>query len=105
MSATKFKSANSEQTSTKMGCWLLYSDTCGIFPVIDIFSYLGYADSTDTVLHSCFDLLFAEAACLSLRYPLYPVSKEQMKPRSQKVDILSLEIFQDIASSSPLRVH
>ena len=52
----------------------------GIFPIIDIFrvSYVGnYADSTDTILHFCFDLLLAEAACLSLRYSLCPVRKVQ----------------------------
>ena len=80
----------------------------GIFPIIDIFSYcdIGYADSTDTIiLHFCFNLLFAEATSLSLRYSLCPVRKEQTQARSQKADILSLEIFLDIASSSLLRVH
>jgi hypothetical protein len=76
----------------------------GIFQVLDIFSYLGYAD-TDIILHSCFDLLFEEAACLSFRYSLGTVRKEQTKPRLQKADILLLEIFPDIVSSSPLRVH
>ena len=73
-----------------------------------IFSYLGYADSTDSILHSCFDLLLAEAASLSLCYSLYPVRKEQMKLNEASLteaDILSLENFQDIASSSLLRVH
>ena len=77
----------------------------GIFPIVDIFSYIGYADSTDTIILLCFDLLFAEAYCLSLRYSLCPVRKEQTKALSQKADILPLETFQDIASSSLLRAH
>ena len=43
-----------------------------------LLSFVGYADSTDTILHSCFDLLSAEAACLSLRYSLCQVRKIQM---------------------------
>ena len=41
-----------------------------------LFPIHRYADSTDTVLHFCFDLLLAETACLSLRYSLCPVRKE-----------------------------
>ena len=79
----------------------------GIFPIVHIFSYcdIGYADSTDTIIHLCFDLLFAEAYCLSLHYSLCPVCKEQTKALSQNTDILPIETFQDIASSSLLQAH
>jgi hypothetical protein len=42
-----------------------------------LLSIVGYANGTDTVLHSCFDILSAEAVCLSLRYSLCQVRNEQ----------------------------
>ena len=52
------------------------------------FPIRGYADrdSTDSILHSCFDLLFAEAASLSLCYPICPVRKEnKQSPTHRKL--------------------
>ena len=63
------------------------------------------ADCPDSLLHSCFHLLLAEAARLPRCYSLCPVCKGNwtvmIGPRWQP----SLEVSQDIASFSPLLVH
>ena len=66
----------------------------GFFQTIDVLSHCwhlpirGYADrdGIDSILHSCFDLLFAEAASLSLCYPICPVRKEnKQSPTHRKL--------------------